>query len=555
MGQFKAPITRLLTYLIALGFSIQVNAVEPAKLATYDIGPADHQLIDFSSFLGISEEMSLWEGGVIKLAYNHSGARSDVTATEIIDKLQIAFDTMENLADLDFQFQGESTADPVNFDDGIVTIGWEQLEGNTIARAGPSSFGFFSTITRLGYLPNVDGSFRFNSLHVGSYDVSVMIHELMHLIGFGHSENPVSIMTPLVTRYDSPQPDDIAALQALYGPPDTLVIPQIDVQLNNTIRQGFELNQADSGLVFREANASDQNAIAILSRINSSNSAGDEIFLRLNYDGAIVGETVEIYITDPSGFTNLDTSNQFGFNSRIEFFFIGNAEELMPIAGDWLIQVGVGGALVHEISLNVEEFPISYNQNPTAILSATTPGNGLYNLSVITSDPEGDNITIDWHIPGEGPLLNQAASINTLVPANTPARMYAAIRDNGAKKDGSNSGVGFGALVSQYLVTPAEPNVPTYFVQEQILHVPSVLINGQAFAINFKLTALDGIQFKLVDLYPSTLAGASASLDLGTLALTLPRIIIQDNGVNSEVPNLTFDFVAGSQPIKFGLRQ
>jgi hypothetical protein len=130
--------------------------------------------------------------------------------------------------------------------------------------------------------------------------------------------------------------------------------------------------------------------------------------------------------------------------------------------------------------------------------------------------------------------------------------MYAAVRDDGIKKDGAASGNVFGALVSQYLVTPASPNVPTYFSQEQILHIPSLSVGGQNFTLNLKLTALAGAQFKLVDLYPvPNDVAASTSTNLNTLELFIPRIVLQSNGVNTELGSVIFDFIAGSAPVKF----
>lgn len=541
-------------YLLVGGFNTQLAAVEPEQLQHYDLGAVDHTVVEHSPFLGISTELSLWENGTVRLAYNHSGARSDINADEIIAKLQTAFQTMENLADLDFQFLGESSAGALDFNDGIVTIGWEQVAGNSIARAGPSAFASSSTIRRLGYFPNSDGSFRFNSLHAGEYSVGTIIHEMMHLLGLGHSDNPISIMTPLVSRYNSPQADDIAALQAMYGPPDTQIIPNITIELSGAAQPGLIIDEANSGLVVRRASAGGSNDIFSFGDIDSSFASRDEIFLKIDYRGAVAGSQLEVYLTDPNGFTNLDSSAVLGFNSRIQFFFLAFAEALTPIAGQWKLQVGLNGSLIQESTFNVTERPIEFNRGPTATLSTISQGNGLYNFSLAANDPDGDNLTIDWHIPGEGVLANRTATLNTTVPATTPVKMYAAVRDDGIKKDGSSSGSGFGALVSQYLVTPASPNVPTYFALEQILHIPSLSVGGQNFALNLKLTALAGSQFKLVDLYPVANGTASASINLTTLEMSLPRLILQINGVNTELANITFDFVAGSAPIKFAPR-
>lgn len=542
--------------LFAISLIQQTLAVEPKQLEQYDEGPVAHDTVKHSPFLGISSELNLWENGVVRLAYNHSGARSDVTAQEIIGKLQEAFRIMENIADLDFQFLGETTASPLDFSDNIVTIGWEEIGGNTIARAGPAGSASFSTIRRLGYFPNVDGSFQFNSLRTGSYDVAVMIHEMMHLLGLGHSDNPVSIMTPLVTRYASPQADDIAALQAMYGPPDTLVVPNQAVQLNSAPRAGFSIDESDSGLVVRRASATSADSITRFSSVDANFASRDEVFLRLNYRGGAAGDTVQIYLTDPNGFVSLDSSQALGFSSRIQFFFVEFAEAITPIPGQWRVQVGIGESPAMDFTFTVDPRAIDYNQTPTAVLSSSSQGNGLYDLALTASDPEGDNLIIDWHIPGQGRLLNQAASLSTLTASTTPARMFAAVRDDGVKKDGASSGIGFGALLSQYLLTPGANNVATYYAQEQILHIPSIGINGQNFVLNLKLTELPGAQFKLVDFYPVTnsVSAASASIDLSSLVMTVPRLILQSGGVNSELGAVTFDFVQGAAPIKFAPR-
>lgn len=543
----------LLTSILVLagGFNTQLAAVEPDQLQHYDLGAVEHTPVEYSPFLGISTELALWENGKLRLAYNHSGARSDVSADEIIAKLQIAFQTMENLADLDFEFLGESSAGQLDFNDGIVTIGWEQIAGSSIARAGPSGFASFSTIRRLGYLPNTDGSFQFNSQHTGDYSVGTMIHEMMHLLGLGHSENPVSIMTPIVTRYDSPQADDIAALQAMYGPPDTQIIPNTIVDLTATQPSGFSLDESDSGLVVRRVG---QSNTSNFESVDSNFASRDEIFLKLDYSGAVSGDPLQIYLTDPNGYTNLDSSYALRFDRRTEFFFLAFAEAITPISGQWKLQVGLRGSLIQELTFSVAERAIAFNQTPTATLSSVSQGNGLYNFNLTANDPDGDNLTIDWHIPGEGVLSNRAATLNTSSPVTTPAKMFAAVRDDGIKKDGASSGNGFGALVSQYLVTPASPNVPTYFALEQILHIPTLSVNGQNFALNLKLTALAGSQFKLIDLYPVANGSASASINLATLEISLPRLILQINGVNTELANIIFDFVPGSAPVKFAPR-
>lgn len=540
----------LLTFLLT---SFSSLAIEPKPPQKYDDGIAG-QSSDASPFLGFSDEITLWEDGIVRLTYNHAGARSDIVAEEIIADLQRAFTIIENIADIDFQFLGTSSADPFEFNDDIVTIGWQQIGGNTIARAGPASSAFNSTITRLGYLPAVDGSFVFNTLHDSDYEIGTMVHELMHLLGIGHSDTAISIMTPLTSRYNLPQADDIAVLQAMYGPPDVFSVEATSFSLGSGGTPGFSLDLSDSGLFVRSANASDPNALTPFQSVNNTFSSGDTFFLRLSYTGAQTNEPVQVFITDPNGFTSAENEITLSFANGSSTSSIGFASEFLALEGDWTVSIGVRGNLATQFGFSVGAELDSSNKNPTAALTATPTSNGQYSLSINASDPEGDAITIDWHIPGEGRFLNNGPTFNTSVSVSTPIRAFAAVRDNGIKKDGSSSGDGFGALLSQHLVTPAQDNIPTYFVQEQFLHIPSLLINGQSFGVNFELTALTGAQFKLLDIFASSNSQATSTIDLSTAVLTIPRIIILDNGATSEFQNLQFDLVPGSNPIKFALR-
>lgn len=555
ISQYQTTLARpfILATFLLFSFSQSLTAVEPNNLFIYDDGMADHST-HTSPFLGSGSSITLWEKGIVKIAYNHAGARSDVSAAQIMADLQKAFVILEGVAELDFQFLGESSADPMNFDDDIVVVGWEQIGGSTIARAGPASAGFASTIRRFGYLPAVDGSFTFNSLHQAGYEVSTMIHELMHLLGVGHSDTPVSIMTPAVSRYDLPQADDVAVLQAMYGPPDEFNLALPAITLASSTTSGINVDLADSGLRVRPANASDQNTLINVARIDSTFTDQDELFFRLSYQGASVGEAVEIFITDPNGYTSASGTSTLQFANGVTFVFVGFGKEITPIPGDWTITIGVSGGLVQTLVVGVDEGLNTSNRNPIAGLVATPLANGQFSLKANAQDPEGDALNFAWHIPGEGEFLNSNSSISTSLSVTNPIRVLAAIRDAGAKRDGSNSGSGFGALLGQYLATPAADNIPTYFGTEEILHIPSILIGGTSFTVNFKLTKLAGIQFKFIELVPAQTQNASATIDLTTGVLTIPRLIVRAGGVDSEFANLSFDLVGNTNPIRFALR-
>ena len=111
-----------LSFLLFSSFSQTLFAVKLDSLLHYDDGMVVHTS-EAAPFLGSGTAITLWEKGIIKIAYNHAGARSDISAAQIITDLQKAFTILEGVAELDFQFLCESNASPMNLNDDIVVVG------------------------------------------------------------------------------------------------------------------------------------------------------------------------------------------------------------------------------------------------------------------------------------------------------------------------------------------------------------------------------------------------------------------------------------------------
>lgn len=131
------------------------------------------------------------------------------SANDFDAALQAAFDTWETVASIDFQMVASgSPAD--------VTVTSADLGG----AAGLAYFRFEDTpgLSRI-----LEGEITFNTLlnwapfgSGGADFFAVALHEIGHIIGLGHVNDPNEIMNPTVFA-DSLGPGDIAGAQFLYG--------------------------------------------------------------------------------------------------------------------------------------------------------------------------------------------------------------------------------------------------------------------------------------------------------------------------------------------------
>lgn len=534
-----------------------VSGIEPVFIDHGIYNAAEGAYYDKESeFVGFSPAFGRFPDGIVKISYNHAGAPADTTIAETDAVLRKSFAIIEGIADIKFQYSGVS-ADPVaDAANNFVVVSWFTEAGDTLATAGPALSQDIDLAIKLGYAPFITGSFDYNSVH-GDPIVSTSVHELLHLLGLAHSDDPVSIMRPELSRFDQPQADDIAALQAMYGPPDVLTIPRNPINLEPTpASNGVTVDTAATEFLLGFTNSDGVLQEAAVQKLAAGAAIESSITLGLVTTGSPSDTSLAVYLTDPNGHTSLFSGDQLSAEGGMNYIFIEGYAIMSAIPGNWIVTVGNGGGTLGTFTLPVDVITSPDNKNPVAALTKTSIGNNQFNLALTASDPDGDALKYRWNIPGEGEIIDAAATLNVTAQSPNPVIAFAQVQDAGIKrtKEGPET-TGFGELFSRYIVLPAEPNTPTFYVQEKILHLPTLDAGGLVISANFKLTALPGIVFKLLefDVVSGFTGTAGSSVDLATGVLNMPTIIVSDNGTTVAIPNVNLSLDTTSQPIKFGL--
>ena len=383
----------------------------PAATTTWASTDGDRQDAGMQK-LGIGSNFGRWPGGIVPYVYNPTGKPTYFNDDNYFRSLlQQSLSEIENVAGVEFQFVGvDANAGILDFDDDVVTVGWADI-GGSAGLAGPASGCTGQEFTALGYCQYVDGSVRFNNNILGiDWDqgsvaaselvlIQVATHELLHLLGIGHSEQPISIMyANPYTNLSHLHADDIDALQSLYGPSDTPADPETYTP---------PLDQNPDGL---DDNFLSTNLAPFGPEITSIGDGDQSTFVGLEWESGFGQQPpVEVFVVDPDGFNykievdEKECTNQPGC---LFWFSTVRTEVLKTYPGTWLFYVVVNGELVDTHSLDVQFTPPVINTPPDSMLEFDVVA-GEAPLTVnatltVTGDAEGDNVSATWHIPTFG---------------------------------------------------------------------------------------------------------------------------------------------------------
>lgn len=301
--------------------------------------------------------------------------------------------------------------------DGLVRVGWESL-GGSAGQAGPS---FAEFDPALGYYPYYDGSVALNddaSVWNGDDELEpVLVHELGHLLGLGHSDDPASVMfANPYNHLNHPRADDIRAMQTLYGPPATPLSPSIPVDVWSYAAPPAASAERTQFL-FKGNNFVDTGAFFEVNDVpvqSVDGSTPGNTFLLLNAGGiggfgnnSDIDIDASVIVVDPFGYRyssaawNLQCEARFACGGGSIGVVTTDALKTMP--GTW--KVHVVDTARNETLLSMD-LPVqasrSYNRPPVATVSAA-PGstNSSAVFSITASDPEGKPVSVVVHPAGE----------------------------------------------------------------------------------------------------------------------------------------------------------
>lgn len=375
--------------------------------------------------LGINDTFGRWNGPV-KLVYDPDNAPAQFSQTKFLTLLDEAIAQWQKVSGVRFQVTGadRTAPDDVNLPfaqrDGLVRIFWGPTSGFA-GLAGPQ-FGNFDQ--SLGYYPYYDGDVTLNQ-NASSWDsdaelVSTLVHEFGHLIGLGHSDEPVSIMfANPYTNLNFPREDDIRAVQALYGPGTGGVTaaagvsewryttpPLAAASVTQFLFKANEFIKTPSFLALESARD------AAITRITDATANNQFVLFNTGGFGGFTNNTAiniaaTVVVVDPGGYVFEKSALTLQCNARSACggASLGSitSEVIKTYPGTWkfLVVDEAANTLLASHSLDVAT-TTTVNKAPLAKVSAVqgaTPAQVTITLNI--TDSENDNVTVTWHPPSK----------------------------------------------------------------------------------------------------------------------------------------------------------
>lgn len=425
--------------------------------------------------LGISATYGKWDDGLVPWVYNATNAPSgftDATATFLLIHSVLA--TWEGVCGLHFApFGVDNSADIDDTTDNLVVFEWDAGIGGAAGVAGPIFNTPVDVLTEKGFHPYIDGTLRLNpnvfGLAGGESPADIannlrafrdtVLHEVGHLIGLGHSDNPKSRM--YANPYNSIaslREDDIEACRSMYGYSDLYVPAAKYTPPPNSVGP----SPFNSLILAKSASP----AVAVNSITDGTDAT---LVVSFSVNGAFSQDVTAVAV-DPDGFDSI--ANDIQISCSIGFicsgyFSISSFDRMREVDGIWTIHVIINGEVVATLPITVADLLPVWNRPPSATFSfgenQASSSRAVSATIGLTGDAEGNTATVTWHIPTQGvqspfnvSTYPQSNTINVVLGDNMNHEFFVELRDDSARysQDPPNNvgpaGAGFSKLYRYY---------------------------------------------------------------------------------------------------------
>lgn len=384
-----------------------------------------------------------WPDGVIRWRYNPSGQPAGITTADAIATLQSAFRNWTAGCNLREEYQGTTDATVIS-KDGITAIGWGDAKG----------YAGYTNIWWNGDYQMTEGDIVFNAQKLTDTKslLSNATHEIGHLLGLTHSDQPQSIM--FSNPYHSsnyqlqPKGDDLSVCALLYGSNGVVSYTDLGtqaVQSQSAYTLSFYLSATKPTAFGPPA--------APLTGIPADSN--DTIYFIVNYSGIPIGRQLKLQLVSPDGFNYSDYEWNNTYKSAYYYTTWNWAKNLgmQRLPGTWKLQLLDEGLLVGEQPFTVQsDYPAP--TVPQLALVATVSGDGNVTFSaqpLRSADKLTDALwMLDQKVVSGGSTAPGSGTHTLwLAATSSNSRYQGTIPDSSSQDSGPDNGLRIDQLTAQ----------------------------------------------------------------------------------------------------------